>query len=212
VTGWVEAGRAHPVGARAGNGGVNFSVFSENASRVEFPLFERPDDAEPVRIVSTHLLHAGGFTRSPTSGVSRPPSSWSRPAPDPWYAASWKVRSLASRAVIRQLATETDDPSPAIVAGMIMQPQTLESEMTDHISAAALGSNRELSRRSNHGIEVVLLWCEQTGLLTVCVSDQQQGTYFELHPPPELAPDAFYHPYSYADRGHLYYEDARLAA
>jgi hypothetical protein len=81
----------------------------------------------------------------------------------------------------------------------------------DHIHILD-GSNRELSRRSNHGIEVVLLWCETTGLLTVCVCDQGEGTYFELNPPPELALDAFYHPYGYADRGKHYYEDARLAA
>lgn len=73
-------------------------------------------------------------------------------------------------------------------------------------------SNRELSRRSNAGIEVVLLWCELTGEITVCVSDRAAGTYFELHPPPEVAGDAFRHPYFYADRGQPYYEDARLAA
>jgi hypothetical protein len=58
----------------------------------------------------------------------------------------------------------------------------------------------------------VLLWCERTALLTVFVSDQKEGTYFELHPPPELALDDFHHPYSYADRVALYYEDTRLAA
>jgi hypothetical protein len=73
-------------------------------------------------------------------------------------------------------------------------------------------SNRELARRSNHGIEVVLLWARQTGLLTVCVSDHAEGAYFELNPPPEFALDVFYHPYSYADRDRLCYQDARLAA
>jgi hypothetical protein len=72
--------------------------------------------------------------------------------------------------------------------------------------------DRELARRSNYGIEVVLLWSEASGSITVCVSDQGEGTYFELSPPPELALDAFYHPYFYADRGQPYFEDARLAA
>jgi isoamylase len=44
----AEPGRAHPVGARVVAGGVNFSVFSENASAVELLLFTRPDDPSPV--------------------------------------------------------------------------------------------------------------------------------------------------------------------
>jgi hypothetical protein len=84
--------------------------------------------------------------------------------------------------------------------------------MNDAYSQSDRGSNRELSRRSNHGIEVVLLWNETSGLLTVCVSDQREGVYFELNPSPELALDAFYHPYSYANRSRPYYEDVRLAA
>jgi hypothetical protein len=73
-------------------------------------------------------------------------------------------------------------------------------------------ANRELSRRSNGGIEVVLLWSESTGQITICVTDQKEGTYFELRPPPELALEVFNHPYSYADHAFPRYEDARLAA
>jgi isoamylase len=47
----VEPGRAHPVGARVVDGGVNFSVFSENASAVELLLFVRPDDPFPAQVV-----------------------------------------------------------------------------------------------------------------------------------------------------------------
>jgi hypothetical protein len=72
--------------------------------------------------------------------------------------------------------------------------------------------DRELARRATCGIEVVLLWSKTSGSITVCVSDQGEGVYFELSPPPELALDAFYHPFFYADRGLSYYEDARLAA
>jgi hypothetical protein len=73
-------------------------------------------------------------------------------------------------------------------------------------------TSRELSRRANGGIEVVLLWCETTGHLTVCVTDEQDGAYYELHPPAHLALDAFNHPYSYVDRAQPYYQDQRLAA
>src|SRR5260221_1732911 len=47
----VEPGRAHPVGARVVEGGVNFSVFSENGSAVELLLFDRPDDALPAQVI-----------------------------------------------------------------------------------------------------------------------------------------------------------------
>jgi hypothetical protein len=85
-------------------------------------------------------------------------------------------------------------------------------EHDEGIGQSVRKPNRELSRRCNAGIEVVLLWRQTTGELTVCVTDQREGTYLELHPPPELALDVFNHPYFYADRGHPYYEDARLAA
>ncbi len=58
----VEPGRAHPVGARIVDGGVNFSVFSENAESVELLLFERPTDPHPARVVPLnrgfHFWHA----------------------------------------------------------------------------------------------------------------------------------------------------------
>jgi hypothetical protein len=87
-----------------------------------------------------------------------------------------------------------------------------ESEMRENSRRTESSSNRELSRRSNGGIEVVLLWRETTGELTVCVSDQRDGIYFELNPPSDLALDAYHHPYSYAGRSHTYYEDERIAA
>jgi hypothetical protein len=60
--------------------------------------------------------------------------------------------------------------------------------------------SRVLSRRSNCGIDVVLLWSETTGGLTVRVSDHVDGSGFELHPPPELALEVFHHPYGYSER------------
>jgi isoamylase len=47
----VEPGRAHPVGARVVESGVNFSVFSENASAVELLLFARADDLFPAQVI-----------------------------------------------------------------------------------------------------------------------------------------------------------------
>ena len=71
---------------------------------------------------------------------------------------------------------------------------------------------RELAYRSNDGIEVTLLWEPGSGLLTVCVCDHKRGAYFEVHPEPRRALDAFYHPYSYEPLSDVHFEDDRLAA
>src|SRR6266436_6289515 len=44
-------GRSSPLGATVAEGGVNFSVFSRNASGVELLFFDREDDARPVRVI-----------------------------------------------------------------------------------------------------------------------------------------------------------------
>ena len=71
---------------------------------------------------------------------------------------------------------------------------------------------RELAHRASDGLEVTLFWQPGTNLLTVCVCDQRRGAYFEIHPEPQLALDAFTHPYSYAALSAVRFEDERLAA
>jgi hypothetical protein len=71
---------------------------------------------------------------------------------------------------------------------------------------------RELAHRSDDGLDVTLFWHPATDQLTVCVCDQRGGAYFEIEPEADDALDAFYHPYSYASRGSVHYEDERLAA
>ncbi len=44
-------GSAFPLGATVNPEGVNFSVYSKNASGVELLLFDRPDDARPARVI-----------------------------------------------------------------------------------------------------------------------------------------------------------------
>ncbi|MGO9435773.1 MAG: hypothetical protein ACLPH3_11485 [Terracidiphilus sp.] len=46
------AGCSFPIGATLVPGGVNFSVFSRSAARVELLLFDRVDDARPSRVIS----------------------------------------------------------------------------------------------------------------------------------------------------------------
>ena len=57
---------------------------------------------------------------------------------------------------------------------------------------------RELAHRMNDGMEVVLFWHQRTDELTVTVSDERIGTYFELAAQPHQALDVFDHPYAHA--------------
>ena len=47
----VRAGVPLPLGAHERGGGVNFALFSRNASRVRLEFFEHPEDASPVRAI-----------------------------------------------------------------------------------------------------------------------------------------------------------------
>ena len=46
-----NTGRSSPLGATVVPGGVNFSVFSRNASGVELLLFDRENDSRPARVI-----------------------------------------------------------------------------------------------------------------------------------------------------------------
>jgi glycogen operon protein len=48
----TQPGRPHPLGATVDSGGVNFSVFSRNATGVELLLFDSQDDDQPAQIVT----------------------------------------------------------------------------------------------------------------------------------------------------------------
>jgi hypothetical protein len=67
---------------------------------------------------------------------------------------------------------------------------------------------RELAHRVSDGLEVILLWQKLTDELTVAVSDERTGTYFELTAAPDQALDVFNHPFANAAfRGLPYAED-----
>ena len=50
-------GRTSPLGATVVPGGVNFSVYSRNASSVELLLFDREDDPRPARVMPTNRAY-----------------------------------------------------------------------------------------------------------------------------------------------------------
>jgi glycogen operon protein len=47
----TEPGRPHPLGATVDRTGVNFSVFSRNATAVDLLLFDPRDDVQPIQVV-----------------------------------------------------------------------------------------------------------------------------------------------------------------
>ena len=56
----------------------------------------------------------------------------------------------------------------------------------------------ELASRDSGTLHVVLLWTKPTDVLTVAVNDPATGDRFELVVEPQIALDAYYHPYAYA--------------
>jgi hypothetical protein len=71
---------------------------------------------------------------------------------------------------------------------------------------------RELAHRETDGLEVLLFWHEATNELTVSVSDERTGAYFELDAGPDEALDVFYHPYAHAAFRGVPYDEALLAS
>jgi hypothetical protein len=57
---------------------------------------------------------------------------------------------------------------------------------------------RELARRSGDGLEVTLLWFEDSGHVEVRVLDSRSGDRFQIRVDPTDALDAFHHPFAYA--------------
>jgi glycogen operon protein len=47
-------GKSFPLGATVYSGGVNFSIFSKNASAIDLLLFDAVDDARPAQVISLY--------------------------------------------------------------------------------------------------------------------------------------------------------------
>jgi hypothetical protein len=68
----------------------------------------------------------------------------------------------------------------------------------DHAPASP-AARRVLAERKNAGIQVTLLWAEDTNAISVLVRDDGTDDQFELSVEPAAdALDAFEHPYAYA--------------
>jgi isoamylase len=53
----LRAGSPLPLGTQEMKGGVNFAIFSRNASRVRLELFNHPEDATPSRTIDLDSAH-----------------------------------------------------------------------------------------------------------------------------------------------------------
>jgi hypothetical protein len=88
--------------------------------------------------------------------------------------------------------------------------------MNDFHDHAAAGPARVvLARRKNAGIQVTLLWAQDTNAVAVAVHDDSTDDQFELSVDPGAnALDTFEHPYAYAAWRGVDYRlaDLRLAA
>ena len=58
----------------------------------------------------------------------------------------------------------------------------------------------DLADRESDGLEVTLLWSEDSGRVKVVVDDTKLDESFELHVPRADALAAFHHPFAYAAR------------
>jgi len=63
---------------------------------------------------------------------------------------------------------------------------------------AGRAARRVLAERKNGGIQVTLLWAENTNAVSVLVRDDGTDDQFELSVEPVDALDTFEHPYAYA--------------
>jgi hypothetical protein len=63
--------------------------------------------------------------------------------------------------------------------------------------AATKTHRRELAHRESAGIAVSLFWSPDGKTITVEVIDLRTDEYFSLDVAPELALDAFHHPFAY---------------
>jgi hypothetical protein len=80
------------------------------------------------------------------------------------------------------------------------------------MTGRAAQRERELAFRSFAGIEVRLLWSQESGELRVTAFDSSTGESLELPARPEQALDVFNHPFAYAARAATSRSEPALAA
>jgi isoamylase len=212
-------GRPHPIGGRVVEGGVNFSVYSEHAAKVELLLFARPDDPSPAEIVPmTHQLsfwHA--FVAGAGAGTvygfraSGPPAPGLRFDRDKVLLDPY-ARSVALGLWNRQAASEPGDNVRTSLRGVVVDSGTYDWEgdeplgrlLADTIvyelhvggfsasptsAATRPGTFAGLAEKIPHLVQLGVTAVE---LLPVFQFDETTGDFWGYNPIAHFAPHAAY--------------------
>ena len=135
-------GRAAPLGATVGRDGVNFSVFSRNASSVELLFFDHDDDAQPARVIridpyinrSYHYWHV--FVPKVRAGqlygyrVDGPldPSNGLRFDADKVLLDPYGRGVVVPKNYSREVASEVGDNTATAMKSVVIDPRTYDWE------------------------------------------------------------------------------------
>ena len=78
----------------------------------------------------------------------------------------------------------------------VINPVLEVGQVSEQVEVQA---NATLVETRNAGVEVRLVWRREADSLTLVVSDESTGEWFEVPVARDRALDAFYHPFAYAD-------------
>jgi two-component system sensor histidine kinase MtrB len=142
-----------------------------------------------------HLPHLfERFTRpTPRGPAAAPASAWRSRTKTPFClaarstSAASPARAAPSRFACSETVTRPSQGRCAGGAAWVAMNDTAHRRET-----------RELARRENDGLAVVLLWDPSEDAVTVSVADARTGDRFQLTVDGSRALDAFYHPFAYA--------------
>jgi len=142
VTAGSKIGRSAPLGVTIQPGGVNFSLYSKNASGIELLLFDREDDSRPARVIpldsSTHRTYhywhvfVAGVQAGQLYGYrARGPF---HPSEGLWFDATKVLLDPYGRGVVvpknysRQAACEKGDNAATAMKSVIVDPHAYDWE------------------------------------------------------------------------------------
>ena len=137
-----EAGASAPLGATVQDGGVNFSVFSKHATRVDLLLFDDVDAAQPARILtlepSRHRTYHYWHARVPGLGPGQiygyrahgpaAPERGLRFDPDKLLFDPYGLAMALPRGYDRHAASRPGDNTALAIKSIVADPQRYDWE------------------------------------------------------------------------------------
>jgi glycogen operon protein len=142
ANGFQTTGRSSPLGATVLQDGVNFSVFSRRASRVELLFFDREDDARPARVISIesaanrtyHYWHAFVPGVQPGQLYAYRVQGPYDPASGSWFDSAKVLLDPYGRGVVvpriysRDAARREGDNAATAMKSVVVDPQIYDWE------------------------------------------------------------------------------------